>query len=84
VSTYLGAHRGQVAGIDIFALPSRFTSDRALGVGHGTAETDQQSLHAFSWIENRVSISQRVSNETAMVLDEIEARFPVPSDATAR
>jgi len=77
VSTYLEVHRGEVAGIDIFGLPSRFTSERDLGVGHGTAETDPQSLHAFSWIEDRVSISQRVSNETAMVLDEIEARFPV-------
>lgn len=77
VSTYLEVHRGRVAGIDIFALPSRFTSQRDVGVGQGTAETDAQSLHAFSWIGDRVSISQRISNETAVVLDEIEARFPV-------
>jgi hypothetical protein len=83
VSTYLAIHRGQAAGIDVFALPSRFTSERDLGVGHGIAESEPRSLHAFSWVPNpgafsRISISQRVANETAMVLDEIEARFPVP------
>jgi hypothetical protein len=77
VSTYLEVHRGQVAGIDIFALPSRFTSESPLAVGHGTAELDSQSLHAFSWFGDRIEISQRVANETAMVLDEINARFPV-------
>lgn len=84
VSTYLEVHRGQTAAIDIYALPSRFTSDRDLGIARGVAETDPRSLHAFSWVPDpgsfsRVSISQRVVNETAMVLDEIEARFPVPS-----
>jgi hypothetical protein len=83
VSTYLAVHRGQVASIDIFALSSRFTSERQLGVGDGDAELNPQSLHAFSWRLDRPEISQRVANETAMVLDEIEARFPVPTSAAA-
>jgi hypothetical protein len=83
VSTYLAVHRGRVAGIDIFALSSRFTSERQLQVGDGDAELDPQSLHAFSWRLDRPEISQRVANETAMVLDEIEARFPVPAGAAA-
>jgi hypothetical protein len=83
VSTYVAIHRGQTAGIDVFTLPSRFTSERDLGVGHGIAESEPRSLHAFSWVPqagtfSMVSISQRVANETAMVLDEIDARFPVP------
>jgi hypothetical protein len=83
VSTYVAIHRGQTAGIDVFTLPSRFTSERDLGVGHGIAESEPRSLHAFSWVPqagtfSKVSISQRVANETAMVLDEIDARFPVP------
>jgi hypothetical protein len=33
-------------------------------------------LRAFGWVFREPAISQRVINETAQVLTEIEARFP--------
>jgi len=77
VSTYLGKHRAQIAGIDVTALPSFFTTTRNVRISEGVSGTNEHSLHAFSWVDSQLAISQRVANETALVLDEIEQRFPV-------
>lgn len=78
VSTYLARHRARVAGVDINSLPSKFTTTHDVSVSQGISETKEHSLHAFSWFVSDLAISQRVANETAMVLDEIERRFPAP------
>jgi len=78
VSTYLDEHRAAIAGIDVASLPSRFPTSHDVTVLSGVSTTNERSLHAFSWMGSSVSISRRVANETAVVLDEIERRFPVP------
>jgi hypothetical protein len=77
-STYLGAHRGNVAGIDLRTLTDHYTTTRDVRVSYGVSATEPRSLHAFSWNIAKTAISQRVANETANVLDEIEQRFPAP------
>jgi hypothetical protein len=76
VSTYLGKHRAQIAGIDVTALPSFFATTHDAKVSAGVSGTNEHTLHAFSWVDSQLSISQRVADETAVVLDEIEHRFP--------
>lgn len=78
VTTYLTGHRAQIAGIDLQSLPSSFTTTRNVRVSEGISATDEHSLHAFGWMGSRLAISHRVANETSVVLDEIERRFPVP------
>lgn len=77
-STYLGVHRAQVAVIGLGTLPSRFKTTHDVELTDGISATSALSLHAFGWLGEKVAISQRVANETAMVLDEIQQRFPVP------
>lgn len=78
VSTYLAVHRAQVAVVGLGTLPSRFATTREVRISEGISATTPASLHAFGWLGTDIAISQRVINETAMVLDEIEQRFPVP------
>ncbi len=77
-STYLGVHRAQVAVVGLGTLPSRFQTTHDVRVLDGISATSPVSLHNFGWLGGDVAISQRVANETAMVLDEIQQRFPVP------
>jgi hypothetical protein len=77
-STYLGVHRAQVAVIGLGTLPSRFATTHDVQLTDGISPTSSLSLHAFGWMGPNIAISQRVANETAMVLDEIQQRFPVP------
>jgi mono/diheme cytochrome c family protein len=75
-STYLAVHRGAAAGIDPTELTSRFTTARAIDVSGGISQGEEHSLRGFGWFGGSPAISQRVANETAEVLDEIEQRFP--------
>ena len=77
-STYLGIHRALDAGIDISGLPSAFTTTHDVRLDETISGTNPSSLHNFGWVTFDVAISRRVINETAVVLDEIEQRFPVP------
>jgi hypothetical protein len=79
-STHLAVHRALSAGIDVSSLPGYFTTTRDTRLLAGISVRDSRSLHAFGWLGNELAISQRVANETAIVLDEIERRFPVPSE----
>lgn len=76
VATLLTARRSSVAGVDPAAVPGRYTSTYNLTNTSTTAVTNERSLRAFGWIFAQPAISQRVINETAQVLGEIEARFP--------
>lgn len=79
VTTFLTGHRAQLAGIDVRGLPSSFSTTRDVSVTGGVATTNERSLHNFSWMTSSVAFSHRVANETAVVLDEIERRFPIPA-----
>ncbi|HEX8113354.1 MAG TPA: hypothetical protein VF516_36745 [Kofleriaceae bacterium] len=78
VATYLAVHRAQVAAIALDSLPSRFQTTHDARITDGISTTTPGSLHNFGWLGPNVAISQRAANETAMVLDEIQQRFPVP------
>lgn len=52
--------------------PERFAGPLARAV-----PTIARVVRAFGWAGNAPAISQRVANDTAAVLMEIEARFPV-------
>jgi len=76
VSTYLGNHRASAADIELSGLPDAFHSSHNTRLLEGRATTQPRSLHALSWNDRDIEISQRAVNETANVLDEIERRFP--------
>jgi hypothetical protein len=78
VSTYLGVHRAQVAGIVLQSLPSRYDTTQDVRISEGMSATDSRSLHNFGWDGETREFSQRVTNETAEALLEMEQRFPVP------
>jgi hypothetical protein len=75
VATHLAARRAATSGLQPSALPGWFASPRARAV-RTIADDDPRVVRAFGWAGNVPAISQRVANETAQVLSEIEARFP--------
>lgn len=76
VSTVALAHRAMDAGVDPRTLPGAFTSPFDLSIARGASATDDTLIRGFGWVGNDAAISQRVVNETANVLAEIQARFP--------
>jgi len=78
-SSHLVVNRALAAGIDVSSLPSFFTTTRDTRILNGVSATTPRSLHNFGWLTRSITISQRAANETAVVLDEIEQRFPVPA-----
>ncbi|HEY0484101.1 MAG TPA: hypothetical protein VGD37_41565 [Kofleriaceae bacterium] len=77
LATFLTARRAAASGIQPSTLPGWFASPRAQSV-HTLADADPRVVRAFGWAGNVPAISQRVANDTAQVLSEIEARFPPP------
>lgn len=75
VSTVVTAARAATSNIDPTTLPSRYASSHDLSVGAGGSTVTDRTLRAFGWLGTQPMISQRVVNETAQVVDEIEARF---------
>jgi hypothetical protein len=75
VTTFLTPRRSQLAGIDPTTIRGRYTSPYDLAV-RGPSATNARSLRAFGYLFAEPMISQRVVNDTAQVLGEIEARFP--------
>jgi hypothetical protein len=66
-----------VAGVDPTSLATRFSAPITMDLTPtGIATTDERSLRGFGWFENQPAISQRVVNETALLLGEIDQRFP--------
>jgi hypothetical protein len=76
LATVLVPARASVAGVDPATVPARFTSPYDLSNPNGIAPDNERSLRAFGWLHTQPAISQRVINETAQVLIEMEARFP--------
>ncbi|HTJ42418.1 MAG TPA: hypothetical protein VL463_10010 [Kofleriaceae bacterium] len=82
VSTFLTTHRAQMAAIDPTTIAGRYTSTHDLSIIAGVSATNDRSLRALGWIFDQPAISQRVANDTAQVLDDIDAQFP-PGPAPA-
>lgn len=79
VATFLLDHRIAAAGIDPQQVAGRYTSTSFdLSTSAGISRTNNRSLRALGWLGREPAISQRVVNETANVLDELERRFPAP------
>ena len=81
VSTFLVHDRAQDIGVDPATIPETYSSQRNLSIAFGGAAGTSISLRAFGWFHGVPMISQRVVNETAAALDEIDERFP-PADET--
>ena len=79
-STALMRLRAADLGVDPPTVPGTFTSGHDLSISAGISSITMTSLRAFGWFHDEPAISQRVVNETAFVLDEIDQRFPPAPD----
>jgi hypothetical protein len=70
--------RAASAAIDPLALPGRYTSTFDLGTGGGQSAETPTTLRALGYLGKQPMISQRVVNDTAQTLTEIERRYPAP------
>ena len=77
VSTVVTAARATAA-LDPLALPGRYTSKFDLSTAGGKSAETQTTLRALGYLRQLPLISQRVVNDTAQTLTEIEQRFPAP------
>ncbi len=71
VATYLTLRRAAALHVE----PGRFASRYDTRVA-SVADRDARVMRAFGWAGSAPAISQRVANETAQVLAEVEARYP--------
>ena len=78
VSTVVMNARAASAAIDPLALPGRYTSKFDLSTAGGKSAETQTTLRALGYLRQLPMISQRVVNDTAQTLTEIEQRFPAP------
>jgi hypothetical protein len=77
VSTVLMATRSMSALVDPLTVVGRFTSRFDLSVAGGKL-VEARVTRALGYVFMTPLISQRVANETAQVLTEIEKRYPAP------
>jgi hypothetical protein len=82
VSSYLTARRAATTGIAPASLAGWFAASRELRASSAT-ERDPRVVRAFGWVARFPAISQRVANDTAQALAEIDARYPVPAPPAA-
>jgi hypothetical protein len=78
VSTVLLGARATAAAIDPLTLTDRYTSTRDLSIAGGKSAQTQNTLRALGYLGTQPMISQRVVNDTAQTLAEIDQRFPAP------
>ena len=78
VSTVVMNARALATGIDPLTLPGRYTSKFDLSVAGGQSATTLNTVRAFGYLGTQPLISQRVVNDTAQTLTEIEDRYPAP------
>lgn len=77
-STVLSAARAAALGVDLATVPGRYSSTRDLSVAGGKSNEADRTIRALGYIGKTPMISQRVVNDTAQTLAEIEQRFPMP------
>jgi hypothetical protein len=78
VSTVVLNARALASTMDPLALPGRYTSKFDLSIAGGESATTRNTIRALGYFGTRVMISQRVVNDTAQTLTEIESRYPAP------
>jgi hypothetical protein len=78
VSTVVLNARATATATDALTLPGRYTSTYDLSIAGGKSAQTQNTLRAFGYLGTQPMISQRVVNETAQTLTEIDQRFPAP------
>ena len=78
VSTVVMAARAASAAIDPQTLSARYTSTFDLSIAGGQSAQTQTTIRALGYLRKVPMISQRVVNDTAQTLAEIERRFPPP------
>ena len=71
------ATRAPNFGIDPLTLPGRYTSKFDLSTAGGKS-AESQAIRALGYIARLPLISQRVVNDTAQTLTELEQRYPPP------
>ena len=70
--------RTAATAIDPLSLAGRYTSKFDLSTAGGKSAETPTTIRALGYIQRQPMISQRVVNETAQTLAEIEQRFPAP------
>jgi len=78
VSTVLMGPRAFRASINPLTLPEIYTSKFDLGIAGGQSADTPRTLRALGYFGKQAMISQRVVNDTAQTLTEIEQRYPAP------
>ncbi len=77
ISTNLLPLRAMEVGVDPTTIAGHFTTTYNTTVS-SIEGTDPRVVRGFGWAATYPAISQRVANDTAEVLTEIEHRFPAP------
>jgi len=75
VATFVREATRATFGLDAATLPDAYTSPRDLTLA-GRATATPSSLRAFGYFDAQAMISNRVVNESAAVVDDLERRFP--------
>lgn len=75
-STVVTSVRAKTLGIEPSAIAGRYVSPYDLSVAGGKSRETTRTLRALGWLHDIPMISQRVANDTAQVLAEIERRYP--------
>jgi hypothetical protein len=82
VATYLTSARAHEANVSVSSIVGTYTSVRPLSTELGAAAATEESVRGFGWLFQYPAISQRVVDETAETLDEIDARYPPATTTT--
>jgi len=75
VTTFVTSTRATSASFDPLTLPARYTSKLDLSTAAGMSSTDR-GIRALGYNRQQPMISQRVVNDTAQTLAELEQRYP--------
>lgn len=75
-STVAMSARAKTAGVDPATVSGRFVSKFDTSIAGGKSASTERTVRALGWLGREPMISQRVANDTAQVLREIEERFP--------
>jgi hypothetical protein len=78
VSTVSMHRRLAESGLSLADVAGRYTSSYDLSIAAGKNAQSDRTLRIFGWLGRDAFIAQRVANDTAQALVEIEARYPPP------
>jgi len=76
VATYMTTYRAGELSVDPSTLPSWYHTPRNVDVG-ALGNTDARQIRNFGYVASNPIVSQRVANDTAHALDDVDALFPI-------